>query len=156
MGHRQRRNLRTRTTHALAAQLAGQAETVCAAAERLFATGRAFDREAPHAALHLQLIRETLGSGAGDAIRLVDGMVSPPLGHFRTPGVESAPLFHDRWVCVVSADHPLCDVESFGIEDLARLPWVVHARLPDTARPAGGASVVGREPRPGSGAQLAA
>ncbi|MFD3475969.1 LysR family transcriptional regulator [Streptomyces sp. NPDC058695] len=138
----------------LAAQLAGQVETVCAAAERLFATGRAFDpdttereftllmadyqatvlgpalsrlfdREAPHAALHVQLIRETLGSGAGDAIRLVDAMVSPPLGHFRTPGVHSAPLFQDRWVCLVSADHPLCGTESFGIEDLARLPWVV-------------------------------
>ncbi len=138
----------------LAAQLAGQAETVCAAAERLFATGRAFDpattqreftllmadypatvlgpalsrlfdREAPHAALHLQLIRETLGSGAGDAIRLVDGMVSPPLGPSRTPGVESARLFHDQWVCVVSADHPLCEAQSFGIQDLARLPWVV-------------------------------
>lgn len=138
----------------LAAQLAGQVETVCAAAERLFATGRAFDpattereftllmadypatvlgpplsrlfdHEAPHAALHLQFIRETLGSGAGDAIRLVDAMVSPPLGHFRTPGVDSAPLFHDQWVCVVSAGNALCEAESFGIEDLARLPWVV-------------------------------
>ncbi|MGW3925499.1 hypothetical protein ACWEA7_40505, partial [Streptomyces sp. NPDC005093] len=79
--------------------------TVCAAAERLFATGtafdpattqreftllmadypatvlgpalsRLFDSDAPHAALHLQLVRETLGSGAGDTIRLVDGLVS--------------------------------------------------------------------------------
>ncbi|MCX4835860.1 LysR family transcriptional regulator [Streptomyces sp. NBC_01016] len=138
----------------LAAQLAGQAEAVCAAAERLFATGRAFDpattereftllmadypasvlgpalsrlfdREAPHAALHLQLVRETIGSGAGETIRLVDGMVSPPLGHFRTPGVASVPLFTDRWVCLVSAGNPLCEAGAFGIEDLARQPWVV-------------------------------
>ncbi|WP_326633348.1 MULTISPECIES: LysR family transcriptional regulator [unclassified Streptomyces] len=138
----------------LAAQLAGQVETVCAAAERLFATGtafdpattqreftllmadypatvlgpalsRLFDSDAPHAALHLQLVRETLGSGAGDTIRLVDGLVSPSLGHFRTPGVGSVPLFRDRWVCLVSAGHPLCEAGPFGIEDLARLPWVV-------------------------------
>ncbi|MET8331826.1 LysR family transcriptional regulator [Streptomyces sp. NPDC005181] len=103
----------------LAAQLAGQVETVCAAAERLFATGRAFDpattrreftllmadypatglgpalsrlfdHDALDAALHLQLVREALGSGAGDTIRLVDGLVIPPLGHFRTPGGGAA------------------------------------------------------------------
>ncbi|MFC8260911.1 LysR family transcriptional regulator [Streptomyces sp. NPDC057291] len=132
----------------LAAQLAGQVETVCAAAERLFATGtafdpattqreftllmadypatvlgpalsRLFDSDAPHAALHLQLVRETLGSGAGDTIRLVDGLVSPSLGHFRTPGVGSVPLFRDR-----------CGGRKAGGPDLTASPFF----LPEAGR----------------------
>ncbi len=137
----------------LAAQLTEQVETVCAATERLFATGSAFEpadsrreftllmsdypatvlgdrlsrllaREAPRAALHMRLVRETIGDDIVETIRLVDGMVSPRLGHFRTP-VSSTPLFRDRWMCLLSADHPLCDADSFGLEDLTPLPWVV-------------------------------
>lgn len=137
----------------LAAQLTEQVETVCAAAERLFATGSAFDpaasrreftllmsdypatvlgdrlsrllaREAPRAGLHMRLVRDTIGSGIVETIRLVDGMVSPRLGIFRTP-VSSAALFRDRWMCLLSADHPLCGAPSFGLQELARLPWVV-------------------------------
>ncbi|MEE1800638.1 LysR family transcriptional regulator [Streptomyces sp. JV176] len=138
----------------LATQVSGQVETVCAAAERLFATGSAFEPaasrreftllmadypatvlgpvlsrlfadEAPCASLHLQLVRETLGRDVVETISLVDGMVSPPLGHFRTPGVTSRPLFEDRWVCLVSEGHPLAAAESFGVADLAGQPWVV-------------------------------
>jgi DNA-binding transcriptional LysR family regulator len=137
----------------LATQLTDQVETVCAATERLFATGSAFEpatsrreftllmadyaatvlggrlsrlleREAPLASLHIKLVRETLGAGIVETIRLVDGMVSPPLGHFRTP-VSSSPLFQDRWTYLVSADHPLCEAGSRRLDDLARLPWVV-------------------------------
>ncbi|SCK53730.1 LysR family transcriptional regulator [Streptomyces sp. WMMB 322] len=137
----------------LATQLTDQVETVCAATERLFATGSAFDpsasrreftllmsdypatvlgdrisrlleREAPRAALHMRLVRETIGGDIVEAIRLVDGMVSPRLGHFRTP-VGSQPLFKDRWMCLLSADHPLYEADSFGLEDLTPLPWVV-------------------------------
>ncbi|MGW3825129.1 LysR family transcriptional regulator [Streptomyces sp. NPDC005071] len=143
----------------LAAQLAGQVETVCAAAERLFATGtafdpattqrefmllmadypatvlgpalsRLFDSDAPHAALHLQLVRETLGSGAGDTIRLVDGLVSPSLGHFRTPGVGSVPLFRDR-----------CGGRKAGGPDLTARPFFLpeagRGAAPRAALPAG-------------------
>ncbi|MGA6159743.1 LysR family transcriptional regulator [Stenotrophomonas sp. NPDC087984] len=138
----------------LATQLSGQVETVCAAAERLFATGSAFEpgasqraftllmadypatvlgpglsrlfaEEAPQASLHLQLVRETLGRDADGLIRLVDGVVSPPLGHFRNPGVASRPLFRDRWVCLVAEGHPLAEAGSFSVADLARQPWVV-------------------------------
>lgn len=137
----------------LATQLTEQVETVCAATERLFATGNAFEpadsrreftllmsdypatvlgdrlsrllaHEAPRAALHMRLVRETIGGDIVETIRLVDGMVSPRLGHFRTP-VSSQPLFKDRWMCLLSADHPLCEAETFGLEDLTRLPWVV-------------------------------
>ncbi|MET7313262.1 hypothetical protein ABZS68_41300 [Streptomyces sp. NPDC005571] len=133
--------------------------TVCAAAERLFATGtafdpattqreftllmadypatvlgpalsRLFDSDAPHAALHLQLVRETLGSGAGDTIRLVDGLVSPSLGHFRTPGVGSVPLFRDR-----------CGGRKAGGPDLTASPFFLpeagRGAAPRAALPAG-------------------
>jgi DNA-binding transcriptional LysR family regulator len=86
---------------------------------------RLMDREAPEASLHIRLVRETLGADIADTIRLIDGIVSPPIAQFQKPGIRSAALFQDRWICVLSAGNPLCEAPSFGLDDLARLPWVV-------------------------------
>jgi DNA-binding transcriptional LysR family regulator len=137
----------------LAAQLAGQVEEVCAAAERLFATGTDFDpatsgREftllmadyaiavmgerlsqlleatAPQVKLHVRLVRESMAADVAETIRSIDGVVAPPVSRLRTPDVRSAGLFQDRWVCVVSAKNQLLDTDVPSRNDLARLAWV--------------------------------
>ncbi|HEY7484958.1 MAG TPA: LysR family transcriptional regulator [Streptosporangiaceae bacterium] len=137
----------------LAAQLADQVEVVCAAAERLFATGTDFDpatseREftllmadytvavmgerlsqlleaaAPRVKLHIRLVRESLVADVADTIRLVDGIVAPPVNRLRTPDIRSAVLFPDRWRIVVSAKNQLLDTDAPTVDDLARLAWV--------------------------------
>jgi DNA-binding transcriptional LysR family regulator len=138
----------------LATQLADQVEMVCAAAERLFSTGAHFDpasaeREfsllmadytiavigerlshlldaaAPHITLHVRLVREALAADAANTIRLIDGIVSPPMGRLRSPDIRSVELFRDRWVCVVSAGNRLLDTDTPDLADLAKLSWVV-------------------------------
>ncbi|HEU5160389.1 MAG TPA: LysR substrate-binding domain-containing protein [Streptosporangiaceae bacterium] len=137
----------------LAALLAEQVEELCAAAERLFATGTDFDpatsgREftllmadytiavmgerlsqrleatAPRIKLHVKLVRESLAAGLADTIRSIDGIVAPPVNLLRASGIRSAGLFRDRWVLVVSAKNQLLDTEAPGVDDLARLDWV--------------------------------
>jgi DNA-binding transcriptional LysR family regulator len=137
----------------LAAQLAEQVEEVCAAAERLFATGTDFDpatsgREftllmadytiavmgeqlsrlleatAPRVKLHVKLVRESMAAGLADTIRLIDGIVAPPVNLLRTPDIKSAKLFQDRWVCVVSAKNQVLGTDALSVADLARLDWV--------------------------------
>ncbi|MGH3391916.1 MAG: LysR family transcriptional regulator [Actinomadura sp.] len=138
----------------LATQLADQVEMVCAAAERLFTTGANFDpaeseREfsllmadytiavlgarlsqlvdaaAPHVTMHVRLVRESLAADAASTIRLIDGIVAPPMGRLQAPDIRSAELFRDRWVCVVSAGNRLLDGRAPSVADLTRLPWVV-------------------------------
>jgi DNA-binding transcriptional LysR family regulator len=138
---------------ALGAQVAEQVEGVCAAAERLFAVSADFDpvtsdreftlvmadytimvmgealsqairKAAPHARMHVRLVRESLSTEYADGIRFVDGMVAPPTHGFALPGTRSAELFRDRWVCVVDADNPALDAGRLRLPDLARLPWV--------------------------------
>jgi DNA-binding transcriptional LysR family regulator len=138
---------------ALGAQLAEQVDAVCAAAERLFAASTHFDpltsdreftlvmadytimvigealsvairKAAPHARMHVRLVRESLSTEYADGIRFVDGMVAPPTHGFALPGTRSAELFRDRWVCVVDADNPALDAGKLRLPDLARLPWV--------------------------------
>lgn len=137
----------------LATQLAEQVEEVCAAAERLFAVGTGFDpatsnREftlmmadytiavlgerlsqlleeaAPRVKLHVKLVRESMAAGVADTIRSIDAIVAPPVNRLRTPDINSAGLFQDRWVCVVSAKNQLLDTDTLALADLARLAWV--------------------------------
>ncbi|MCI2416041.1 LysR family transcriptional regulator [Saccharopolyspora sp. K220] len=136
----------------LAAQLDEQVEVVCAALERLFATGKEFNPEtstreftllmadytvavlgerfsrlvaeqAPRIGLHIRLVGESLIADATESIRLIDGVISPPVNRFRIPEISSMELFQDRWVCLVSADSPLPDAPD--LDDLAGLDWVV-------------------------------
>jgi DNA-binding transcriptional LysR family regulator len=138
---------------ALASQLAEQAEVVCAATERLFAASTHFDpatsereftlvmadytigvigellsqqlhQAAPRARLHIKLVRESLTTEYSDAIQFVDGLVAPPTHGFTLPSTRSAELFRDRWVCLISARHPVLDAGPLRLADLARLPWV--------------------------------
>jgi DNA-binding transcriptional LysR family regulator len=138
----------------LGEQLAQQVEAVCTAAERLFAASSEFnqatsDREftlvmadytimvmgealsqavqraAPHARLHIRLVRESLATEYSDGIRFIDGMVAPPTHGFTLPDTRSAELFRDRWVCVLDGDNPVLDGGSaLRVRDLAGLPWV--------------------------------
>ncbi|TNC18853.1 LysR family transcriptional regulator [Amycolatopsis alkalitolerans] len=137
----------------LATQLAEQVEVVCAAAERLFAAGESFDprvsrreftllvadytiavlgehlarlldEKAPHVRLHLRLVREAMVADVEENIRLMDGMIAPPVGRFRIPGLQSTELFRDRWVCIVAAENRELDTDTPTLDDLARLSWV--------------------------------
>ncbi|MGH3343041.1 MAG: LysR family transcriptional regulator [Carbonactinosporaceae bacterium] len=131
----------------LAAQLAGQVDEVCGAAERLFAASTHFDpstsqREftllmadytvavmgerlsqlvhaaAPQARLHVRLVRESLVAEYAETVRFVDGIVAPPVNRFELPGISSVELFKDRWVCVVSTGNPALGSGSPGTLDL--------------------------------------
>lgn len=138
----------------LGEQLAQQVETICTAAERLFAASSVFDpatsdreftlvmadytimvigealshavqRAAPRARLHVRLVRESMATEYSDGIRFVDGMVAPPTHGFALPDTRSAELFRDRWVCVLDGDNPVLDGGSaLRVRDLAGLPWV--------------------------------
>jgi DNA-binding transcriptional LysR family regulator len=163
----------------LAMQLAEQVEVVCAAAERLFATGADFDpassrREftllmadytiavlgkhlsqlldaaAPDVRLHIRLVRESLATDVADTIRLIDGIVAPPMGRLRMPDISSVELFRDRWVCVVSADNRLLDTDTPSLDDLARLAWVTpyhQERHPSAAPVTRQLALLGIQPR---------
>jgi DNA-binding transcriptional LysR family regulator len=150
------------TLSPLAMQLAEQVETVCAAAERLFATGSAFDpgtsrreftllmadytiavlgrhlstaigAQAPGVDLHVRLVREAFAADFAETITLIDGMVSPPVEKFELPSVRSVELFTDRWVCIADAANP--DVhDGITLGRLAELPWVAPFQ-PDRGNP---------------------
>jgi DNA-binding transcriptional LysR family regulator len=138
---------------ALGERLAEQVDTVCGAAERLFAASEDFDpavseREftlvmadytiivmgealsraaaaaAPRTRLHIRLVRESFSTEYAEGIRFVDGMVAPPTHGFALPETRSAELFRDRWVCVVDTANPALDAGRLELADLARLPWV--------------------------------
>jgi DNA-binding transcriptional LysR family regulator len=146
----------------LAVQLAAQVEPVCAAVERLFATGpefrpsesereftlltpdyvlvalgerlsRAVHSAAPRARLHVRVVKEALPDDALETLRLLDGIISAPTPALRAPGIRSLELFRDRWVCVVATDSGVG--ERLELEDLERLPWVVPHH-PDGEYPA--------------------
>jgi DNA-binding transcriptional LysR family regulator len=137
----------------LATQLEQQVEEICAAAEQLFATGadfspkssrreftlmmadytvavlgsrlsQLFETEAPHASLHIRLVREALALEMPHLIRWVDGIVAPEKRQ-ALPLLRSAELFRDEWVCVVSAESELPSGDSLTLEDLADANWVV-------------------------------
>ncbi|GAA4781936.1 LysR family transcriptional regulator [Actinomycetospora chlora] len=137
----------------LAAQLAEQVEGVCAAAERLFSTGRRFDpattrrgftllladytiavlgtalssalaARAPGVELRLRLVREAFTADIAETSRLIDGVIAPPSPRFDRPDLHSVELFRDRWVLLLDAGHPAADDELTPAV-LATLPWVV-------------------------------
>jgi DNA-binding transcriptional LysR family regulator len=138
----------------LAAQLGDQVEAVCAATERLFATGRGFDpararreftllaadstigvlgsrlsaalaSQAPGVGLHLRLVRESFAADVADTVRLIDGIVAPPARGFDLPSLRSLRLFTDRWVCVADRGNPALAGGPPDLRTLAALPWVV-------------------------------
>ena len=135
----------------LAAQLQRQAEEICASAEQLFSAGadfdpgstrreftlmmadytaavlggrisRLFEERAPHASLHIRLVREALALEMPHLIRWVDGIIAPQHAQ-AVPRARSAELFRDEWVCVLSngagsPDGPPDDRDSLDDHDL--------------------------------------
>jgi DNA-binding transcriptional LysR family regulator len=157
----------------LATQLERQVEEICAAAEQLFATGadfspdssrreftlmmadytvavlgsrlsQLFEAEAPHASLHIRLVREALALEMPHLIRWVDGIVAPETRQ-ALPLLRSAELFRDEWVCVASADSELPSGDSLTLEDLADASWVVPFHRNQGSPPASPAPPVTRQ-----------
>ncbi|HYH32985.1 MAG TPA: LysR family transcriptional regulator [Pseudonocardia sp.] len=146
----------------LGVQLAAQIEPVCVGLERLFLVdppfrpadserefavltpdyvlaalgeqlSRAMHEEAPHARLHVKVVKERLPTDLLETLRVLDAIISVPTAAFRATGIRGQELFRDRWVCVVAADNPVCD--RLELADLERLPWVVPHH-PDGEYPA--------------------
>jgi DNA-binding transcriptional LysR family regulator len=146
----------------LGAQLAEQVGPVCAAAERLFATGpfdpatstreftllvadyvldavgeqvsRALHEEGPATRLHVTLVVETLPVDLVDTLRQIDGLASTASPRLHTAGLRSAELFRDRWVCVVDAGTVPATSNQLAPDELRRRPWVVPHQ-PDSGYP---------------------
>lgn len=138
----------------LAAQLAEQVETACAAVERIFSASPGFDpatstREftliladysiailaeplsrlmettAPGIRLHVRQVKERQLAEVTETLRMVDGLIVPTAPQLDRPDVRSAELFTDRWVCVVAAKNRHVTGDRLELSDLSRLPWVL-------------------------------
>jgi DNA-binding transcriptional LysR family regulator len=136
----------------LARQLVDQVEAICESIDRLLATGADFEpatshgeftivmsdyaiavfgerlaaathARAPHVRLNIVVIREAFAAGIDRTIRAVDAVVSTATSRFRLPEMRSAPLFEDRWVCVVAGDAGFGEV--LTLDDLHDATWVV-------------------------------
>jgi hypothetical protein len=71
----------------------------------------------------VRLVRKAFASDIADTIRLIDGMVAPPVSRFELADARSVALFTDRWVCVVDAADPRTEL---SLEELAAMPWVAR------------------------------
>lgn len=88
--------------------------------------------QAPGARLRLQQTTPYAVDHAADTLRSADGLLIP---HGFVTGLPHLDLYSDRWVCIVSADHP--DVgDALTMDLLAELPWVVVFDRPTAFAPA--------------------
>ncbi|GGN41968.1 DNA-binding transcriptional LysR family regulator [Actinoplanes campanulatus] len=88
--------------------------------------------QAPGARLRLQQTTPYAVDHATDTLRTADGLFIP---HGFVTGLPYLDLYTDRWVCIVSEDHP--DVgDAVSMEQLAALPWVVLFDRPTAFAPA--------------------
>ncbi|WP_232665875.1 LysR family transcriptional regulator [Pseudonocardia sp. TRM90224] len=139
---------------ALAVQLVEQVEAVCDGVERLLATAGGFDpgssrreftivmsdyaiavvgqrlagavnAEAGQVRLNIVLVREALAATIASTIQAVDCVVSQSTSRFRIPEMRSAPLFTDRWVCVVAGDNRQLGDDVADRDGLVAATWVV-------------------------------
>ena len=87
---------------------------------------------APGARLRFQQTTPYAVDHAAETLRTADGLLIP---HGFVTGLPHLDLYTDRWVCIVSADHP--DVgDALTMEQLAELPWVVIFDRPTAFAPA--------------------
>ncbi|MEV0900884.1 LysR family transcriptional regulator [Actinoplanes sp. NPDC049802] len=93
---------------------------------------RRLTAQAPGARLRLRQTTEYAVDHATDTLRTADGLFIP---HGFVTGLPYLDLYTDRWVCIVSADHP--DVGgTLTMDLLAQLPWVVFYDRPTAFAPA--------------------
>ncbi|QEV19791.1 LysR family transcriptional regulator [Streptomyces alboniger] len=88
---------------------------------------RTVHAEAPGIRLRFRQPPADVTENTGTLLSTVDGVLLP---HGVIRGFPSVDLYRDRWVVLVSADHP--DVgERLTLDDLRRLPWVTYQRTYD-------------------------
>ncbi|MFJ9566390.1 LysR family transcriptional regulator [Streptomyces fuscichromogenes] len=86
---------------------------------------RAVQAEAPGVRLHFELTPATVVEETAALLSTTDGLFLP---HGIISGYPAVEVFRDRWVFVVSEDHPEVGDE-LTLDDLRRLPWVMYQRL---------------------------
>ncbi|ORT60730.1 LysR family transcriptional regulator [Streptomyces sp. CB03238] len=88
---------------------------------------RTIHAEAPGIRLRFQQTPTDVTENTGTLLSTVDGLFMP---HGVISGFPTVELYGDRWVFLVSEDHP--DVgERLALDDLRRLPWVTYQRTYD-------------------------
>ncbi|GAA4972772.1 LysR family transcriptional regulator [Actinoplanes utahensis] len=87
---------------------------------------------APGARLRFQQTTPYAVDHAADTLRSADGLLIP---HGFVSGLPYLDLYTDRWVCIVSEDHPEVG-DALTMDQLADLPWVVIFDRPTAFAPA--------------------
>ena len=100
--------------------------------------------QAPGVRLRLEQTTPYAVDHAVDTLRSVDGLLLP---HGFLTDLPHVDLYEDRWVCIVSTDHP--DVgDALTLDLLGELPWVVIYHRPTAFAPAAQQlRLIGVEPR---------
>lgn len=93
---------------------------------------RELGRLAPGVRLRLEQTTPYAVDHVADTLRAADGLVIP---HGFVTGLPYLDLFEDRWVCIVSDDHPEVG-DALTLEQLGTLPWVVVFDRPTAFAPA--------------------
>ncbi|MEU9343824.1 LysR family transcriptional regulator [Streptomyces sp. NPDC048278] len=107
------------------------------------ALSRSLAEQAPGVQLRVEPPNATTIDQVTELLRTVDGVILPQ--GFVT-GLPHTELFHDSWVCVVSADNSAVGDE-LTVEHLAELPWVSSYYRPANHTPAAQLNLLGIRPR---------
>ena len=94
---------------------------------------RLMHERAPHLRLRLQHHSPTLVDHAAEILRTVDGLLLP---HGVISDLPRTDLYHDTWLCLVSADNDQVG-ERLTMAQLAELPWAMSYHGPTAFTPAG-------------------
>ncbi|MCZ4122356.1 LysR family transcriptional regulator [Streptomyces sp. H39-S7] len=89
---------------------------------------RLLHKEAPGIRLRFLQPPPDILENTATILSTVDGLLMP---HGIISGFPTVELYEDRWVCVVSEDHPEVS-DRLTLEDLARFPWAIYQRPYDT------------------------
>lgn len=88
---------------------------------------RVVHTEAPGIRLHFRQTPAHISEKTGALLSTVDGLLMP---HGIINGFPAVDLYRDRWVFLVSEDHPEVG-DHLTLDQLARLPWVTYQRAYD-------------------------
>ncbi|KUL40169.1 LysR family transcriptional regulator [Actinoplanes awajinensis] len=93
---------------------------------------REIGRLAPGVRLRLEQTTPYAVDHAADTLRAADGLIIP---HGFVTDLPYLDLFEDRWVCIVSHDHPSVG-DTLTLDQLGTLPWVAIFDRPTAFAPA--------------------